>query len=142
MRGYCIPRLLKRRPLLIVACGRSGTLYVCRLFHKIGIDLGHEHVGKFGCCSMYFVPNNSDFSIVNHGQKVPIHRGESKQDFKFEHIWHQVRHPLPTIDSLAKSSHIRLDSGHTRRSEYHYRELPENGVAKWKTRFTGQCTTG
>lgn len=98
-----MPRLLKERSLLIVACGRSGTLYVCRLFRKIGIDLGHEHVGKFGCCSMYFVPNHSDFSIVNHGQKVPIHKGESKQDFKFEHIWHQVRHPLPTIDSLAKA---------------------------------------
>lgn len=98
-----MPKVLKRRQLLILACGRSGTLYVCRLFRKIKIDLGHERVGDFGCCSMYFASNQSDFSIVNQGQKVPIHGGESKQDFRFKHIWHQVRHPLPTIDSLAKA---------------------------------------
>lgn len=92
-----------KRQLLIIGTGRSGTLYTSRVFRAAGLDLQHERMGVFGCVSMYFVPFVTDCSIVNDGQKQPIHDGEHRTDYEFAHIWHQVRDPLKTIDSLAKS---------------------------------------
>lgn len=92
-----------RRKLLITGCGRSGTLYLSRVFRKAGMDVRHESVGKYGCCSMYFITDTTDCSIVNEGQKVRIHESECRSQFSFDHVWYVVRHPLRTIDSLAKS---------------------------------------
>ena len=97
-----MPRVLKRN-LLVLGCGRSGTLYTCKVFAKAGMDLGHERVGTFGCCSMYFVTPKTDCSAVSNGQRTPIHKDEKREDYEFKHVWHQIRHPLKTIDSLAKS---------------------------------------
>ncbi len=94
---------MKKRKLLILACGRSGTAYISKVFQKLGYDLGHERVGEYGCCSMYFVTPTTDCSIVNKGQKTGIHVKECRSDFEFEHIFHQVRHPLKAIESLAGS---------------------------------------
>lgn len=96
------------RKLLILATGRSGTLYVSKVFRKAGMDLGHEAVGQYGTCSMYFIPPRTDVSSINDGQKVKIHYQEDRSQFQFEHVWHQVRDPLKTIDSLAKSFTLKV----------------------------------
>lgn len=94
---------MQTRKLLILACGRSGTLYTSKVFRGVGLDLGHEKVGAYGTCSMYFVTPETNCATVNAHQKVPIHDGENRADYEFEHVWHQVRHPLAAIDSLAKA---------------------------------------
>jgi len=101
------------RELLVLACGRSGTLYTSKVFRAAGFDLRHEQIGAFGSSSMYMVPRVTDCSIVNAGQKVPIHAGENRADYRFKHVWHQTRHPLRAIDSLAKSftRKVRLWTG-------------------------------
>ena len=91
----------QHRPLCILACGRSGTLYTSQTFRAAGMDLGHEAVGAFGTVSMYFPFPDPDLSLINHHQAKPLHVGECRNDFRFDHIWHQVRHPLRAIDSMA-----------------------------------------
>lgn len=99
-----------KKKLLILACGRSGTLYTTKMFKKAGLDLGHETVGDFGTCSMYFVRDKTDCRLVNKNQAEGIHIGQCRSMYDFEHVWHQVREPLKCIDSLAKcfSRKVRL----------------------------------
>lgn len=37
--------------LLITGCGRSGTHFTARLLQEIGLDVGHETLGKDGVAS-------------------------------------------------------------------------------------------
>jgi hypothetical protein len=73
------------------------------VFRTAGYDLGHERVGEFGTISMYFPFPNPDLSLINEGQAKPLHPNECRDDFRFAHVWHQIRHPLRAIDSMAGS---------------------------------------
>lgn len=119
-----MPKLVKakqKRKLLILACGRSGTQYISKVWKKAGLDFGHEHVLSDGCVSMYFCLPHADISAFNTSNKHAVHPNEYREDFEFEHIWHQVRDPLKAIDSMAKAfnstvrrwtqDHMGIDAG-------------------------------
>lgn len=97
-----MPKLIKR-DVLILACGRSGTLYTSRVFKSVKYDVGHEKIGENGSISMYLVAGKTDCTSINKGQKTLIHAGEDRANYEFGQVWHQLRHPLKAIDSLAKS---------------------------------------
>jgi hypothetical protein len=76
--------------IAVIGCGRSGTKYFSILMEKIGLDVGHEKLGKHGISSWCLVPD-SDLSIF----------GPSFSELKYLNmpIVHQIRNPLNTISS-------------------------------------------
>jgi hypothetical protein len=77
------------KKLLITGCGRSGTKYITVLLKQLGMDIGHECMGKDGIASWCMTINS---------EIVPW--GPSAKDYNFEHVFHQVRHPLLVFSSL------------------------------------------
>jgi hypothetical protein len=77
------------RPLLITGCARSGTGYISKLMTRCGLDIGHEAWGKDGCSSWVMAVDD---------ENPPW--GESSHNVQFDHVFHQVRHPLKVISSV------------------------------------------
>jgi hypothetical protein len=89
------------RKLLILACARSGTKYIHKVFQKIGLDIGHEYTGKDGSATHFWAvdpPKCLEFPWESPKDRK-AHIGERRSDFEFEHIWHQIRNPLNCITS-------------------------------------------
>lgn len=93
----------EKRKLLIVATGRAGTKWSARAWQKMGLKIGHEYVDTGGSCTRFFAVDGTNHPLF--AQESPkgrmSHQGERRSDFEFEHIWHQVRHPLTCITSLS-----------------------------------------
>lgn len=88
--------LPSRRRILITGCGRSGTKYTAMLLRLMGFDVGHESLGADGIVSWYLAAN-CDSSPY----------GPGSQGLEFDHVFHQVRHPLqviPSVGSLLEKS--------------------------------------
>lgn len=79
------------RELLITGCARSGTTYISNLLKASGLDVPHEYdaSGTYGICSWLLTPD---------AQSAPW--GPLRSDYHFQHIFHQVRHPLKVISSV------------------------------------------
>jgi hypothetical protein len=67
------------KKLVVVGCPRSGTGYISKVLQSVGLDVGHEVVGRDG---------TSDWRLT-----VGALNG-------YDPILHQVRHPLEVIPSL------------------------------------------
>lgn len=91
----------QRRLLLINACARSGTKYIHKVWQSTQLDIGHEYVGRDGSVTHFFAVDAETHPVFPwespKGRKA--HVGEQRSDFEFDHIWHQVRHPLKCITS-------------------------------------------
>lgn len=74
--------------ILITGCGRSGTRYVSYLIDQLGLDVGHERMGRDGIASWY---------MAVASDRSPF--GPASADYLFKIILHQVRHPLAVIPS-------------------------------------------
>lgn len=79
-----IPRLL-----LVTGCGRSGTGYMTEFLRASGLDLLHEHMGNDGSVS-WLMASEIDWAPW----------GPLSKEYKFKHIFHQVRNPLKVIQSF------------------------------------------
>src|SRR6188472_3358246 len=79
--------------LLITGCGRSGTHFTARLLQEMGLDVGHETVGKDGAASWKHIVSGT-FVYVGKNRTQEI------RDENFTPILHQVRHPLKVIASM------------------------------------------
>ena len=90
----------KRKLLVIIGCGRSGTKYASNIFKKSGFDVGHEGLGLNGISSWCLVPY-TDLRVW----------GPSWKEIKsFDNVVvHQVREPLKTISSLQTFEEISWD---------------------------------
>jgi len=89
------PDLVKskeKRFLLITGCGRSGTTYMTEFLRLSGLDVRHEKMGADGSVS-WIMGAETDWTPV----------GPLLKDYEFEHIFHQVRHPLKVIQSYYNS---------------------------------------
>ena len=90
------------RRLFVAASARSGTRYAAKMWQKLGLDVGHEYVGAGGTSSSPFVSPRVKYPAVP--SRPPkgrcIHIGEHPSQFEFEHVVHQVRHPLKVVDSM------------------------------------------
>jgi hypothetical protein len=78
------------KKILITGCGRSGTKYITFVLRRLGVDVRHERMGRDGVASWYMAVDTS---------RVPF--GQPRRGTTFEHIYHQVRHPLQVIASAA-----------------------------------------
>lgn len=79
----------KRRELLIIGCARSGTFYITEVLKACGLRIGHEWIRSDGVCS---------WEMTVDSEEVPW--GDAKEGCRFDHVFHQVRHPLKVISSL------------------------------------------
>jgi hypothetical protein len=77
-----------RKKLLVTGCARSGTQFSAVLFDQLGLGIGHEKMGRDGIAS---------WCMAVDAEWVPW--GEVRTRFCFEHVFHQVRHPLAVIRS-------------------------------------------
>jgi hypothetical protein len=76
--------------VLITGCGRSGTKYITFVLRRLGLDVGHERMGDDGIASWCMAVNAESVAW-----------GVSASRYSFEHVLHQVRHPLDAIASIA-----------------------------------------
>jgi hypothetical protein len=76
------------RLLLVTGCGRSGTKYTSFVLRRLGLDVPHERLGRDGV---------SAWTLAG----PPADRPYGPRDvLRFEHVFHQVRHPLDAIASI------------------------------------------
>jgi len=97
----------ERKRLLIVGCGRSGTMYTARLLNSFGLDIGHERIGPDGAIGWALA---GSVPFRNHRGEMPDPRA-----YEWGTILHQVRNPLDAIASMM--------THHRRVFEYMEREL-------------------
>jgi hypothetical protein len=121
------------RRLLITGCGRSGTKYISFVCRRLGVDVRHERLGRDGIAS--WTMETRRFGPPNGA-------------VRFEHVFQQVRHPLPVIASVRSfepaswefiSRHIRCPPDapvELRGARYWlgWNELAER-VAEWRYRI-------
>jgi len=81
--------------LCIVGCTRSGTVYVTRLLQHLGLKVEHEYPGPDGCIGFNFAFDRR--LIVGDATNVAR---PGRAGLTFDHLWHQVRHPLKAIGSM------------------------------------------
>lgn len=79
---------------LITGCGRSGTKYMATVLRSVGLDVGHEQMGRDGAVSGIWAVDSDSYPKF-HQQGPRPH---------FDLILHQVRHPLHTIGSVTTGS--------------------------------------
>lgn len=79
--------------LLITGCARSGTTYITEVLRHCGLDVLHERDGNDGIVSWLMAAR--DFS-------TPY--GPAYYNFRFKHIFHQVRDPLKSMSSFTTES--------------------------------------
>lgn len=87
------PRAVKRplpeeRPLLITGCARSGTTFITKFLRGNDLEVSHERDAAFGIVS---------WMMAADSPHAPW--GPGADQFRFKHVFHQVRHPLKTIAS-------------------------------------------
>jgi hypothetical protein len=75
--------------VLITGCGRSGTKYVAALLRHLGLDVGHETMGKDGVANWCMAVDCEDSPW-----------GGGRRGITFKTTLHQIRHPLKVIPSL------------------------------------------
>jgi len=84
---------------MILGHPRSGTGYIARLFSSLGIEIGHEGIGKYGVSCWTFVPEKSNHFFGGSGHMISIAK-TSRQDFKYKFLVHIVRNPFDVINSV------------------------------------------
>lgn len=83
----------RHKKLAITGCGRSGTRYITLLLRELGLELGHETLGRDGVVS---------WCLAVDAAYVPW--GVARHEVVFEQVLHQVRHPLDVIPSVSTFS--------------------------------------
>jgi hypothetical protein len=83
-----VSRRCESRLLLVTGCGRSGTKYTSFVLRRLGLDVPHERLGRHGV---------SAWDAAGPARGRPYGPTEP---VRFEHVFHQVRHPLDVIPSV------------------------------------------
>lgn len=83
----------KRKEVLILACPRSGTRWMAEVLRQTGLAIRHEGMGGAGTIGPQYAVDD-----YWYGAK---YKGDVRSNYCFARTLHQVRHPLPTIASLA-----------------------------------------
>lgn len=93
---------MEQRLLLTVATARSGTLYAARVWKAAGVDVQHEATGAAGCVSCFMAVDERpplDKTAIHENAKHAD--GSTFAGYRWQHLFHQVRHPLKVIGSNA-----------------------------------------
>jgi hypothetical protein len=93
-----------RRLVLVTGNARSGTTTVSWLLRNVAqLDVPHEYCGEHGTVSCFFHTDHKWYpkhDFVNPKGRV-CHQGERARDFEFQHVYHLVRHPVKSINSMS-----------------------------------------
>lgn len=92
--------------VLVIGCPRAGTGYIWKVLRVCGIPVGHEKDGDQGIVSWLFTADTDRPAW-----------GPNPVDYRFKHIFHQVRDPLKCIATM----HLVVD----RAWRYICREEPQ-----------------
>jgi len=84
--------MIIRKRLLVTGAPRSGTRAIAAALTNARFPVGHERSGSRGISSSFFAAHDWHYPGV--------HRAPLKQ-YQFDQVWHQTRHPLKTISSMA-----------------------------------------
>jgi len=84
--------MIIHRKLLVTGAPRSGTRAIAYALTSAGFPVGHERGGPRGISSCFFAAHDWYYPGVH---RAPLSR------YRFEQVWHQTRHPLRTISSMA-----------------------------------------
>jgi len=80
----------QRRLVLVTGCARSGSGYIAAVLQACGLDVRQEAIGRDGCAS---------WTMAVESKRTPW--GPARDGTtEFEHVFHQVRHPLSVISSV------------------------------------------
>lgn len=102
--GYFAPdHPVEPRKLLITGCPRSGTRFTTEVLKKSGLRVNHEAMGPDGLVSCFFTVNDFWYPGGHIGRR---------DQFDFEHVWHQIRHPLKVIASMSADHGMPGDFRH------------------------------
>lgn len=95
-----------RKPIRIVGCARSGTLYTTKILNQCGLKVAHEYTDTDGTVSAFGLgaPPYPVFNWVNKENPLPhegrtAHVGEDLTKIDWLVTLHQVRHPFKCIAS-------------------------------------------
>jgi len=89
----------KVKKFVVVGCGRSGTLYMTKVFEILGYKVGHEGFNKNGICSWY---------LGEKDRSRATHKIMAGHDVKYIHL---VRNPVKVISSMYNIDLTRKRSG-------------------------------
>ena len=78
------------RLVLVTGCGRSGTRYLTYVLRRLGLDVGHERLGRDGVAA---------WTLAVDADDPPW--GPSQCAIHFDVVLHSVRHPLDVMRSAA-----------------------------------------
>jgi hypothetical protein len=71
---------------------------------EAGLDVQHEYCAGDGTVSLFFCGDFDHYPVMpvtSPPRGLNAHVGQKFRDFEFEHVFHQVRHPLKCIPSMA-----------------------------------------
>jgi|GEM_PF-5333639 len=89
--------LTQHKILLITGHSRCGSGFLSYLFRELGVDIGHEKMGKDGVCSWLFTVK--DLYIPWEDKKTSYY-------VKFKYLIHYVRNPLDAIPSIVMENEL------------------------------------
>ena len=93
---------MKNKQFVIIGCPRSATGYASKFFQHNGLQVGHEILGKHGISSWCIVPGG-DHKLFGPSFNEVIQKCPENK------IYHQVRNPVDTINSLMTISKQSMD---------------------------------
>ena len=76
--------------ILLTGCGRCGSKYLSVVMRAAGFHVLHEQMGRDGIVSWHMAVD---------ADAVPL--GPASREYRFDHVFHFVRHPLTAIPSIA-----------------------------------------
>lgn len=98
---------MKKRKIIVVGCGRSGTLYMSKVFEILGLDVGHEKLGKDGISSWYHSFGNRQKKLI---------QAQMKNDERI--VIHLLRDPIDVVNSM-----VLVSKDTSRRGLAYFRDL-------------------
>lgn len=85
---------MKKKMVIITGCGKSGTLYMRKVFEVLGYDIGHEELRQDGISSWYIVdPHHWN---ITDGY-INMRRNSKERERLYIHL---VRNPVDVISSF------------------------------------------
>lgn len=92
-------RAPKERLCLITGCARSGTQFISQVLRLNGVNIRHERDATTGLFRLNGKNCISSWVMAADSDTTPW--GPGSEGYQFEHIFHQVRDPIKTINSAA-----------------------------------------
>ncbi|QNF28490.1 hypothetical protein [Metabacillus elymi] len=123
--------MVEKRKFLILGHPRSGTGFMVKLFQLFGYDIGHEKMGKDGISSWMFAVED---------YQVYCDNTLNRQDFIFDYIIMNIRHPFDIVCSTYYTENIAKESLEYRKKYINFDGLNEvemavKSVLEWYKRI-------